>query len=55
MTNTAIIDNSIILTGDALAEFKKAMKISYYKIFKKNGLITEKQFEVLMKMQTESA
>ncbi|MDR2569179.1 MAG: hypothetical protein LBD23_02630 [Oscillospiraceae bacterium] len=54
-TQSAALDNPLVLTGDNLAEFKKAMKIGYYKIFRKNGLINDRQFEVLMKMQTESA
>ena len=53
MTDTQVLENSIALTGDALAEFKKAMKIGYYKIFRKNGLLTDTQFETLMKMQSE--
>jgi len=53
MTVTQTIEAPITLTGDALAEFKKAMKIGYYKIFRKNGLLTDTQFETLMKMQSE--
>jgi hypothetical protein len=54
MTNSQALENNnpITLTGDALNEFRKSMKIGYYKIFRKNGLITDKQFEVLMKMQS---
>jgi hypothetical protein len=57
MTNTqaATIENPITLTGENLSEFKRTVKISYYKIFRKKGLLTERQFETLMKMQSESA
>lgn len=54
-TETAVMpkNTSLTLTGESLEAFKKAMKIGYYKIFRKNGLITDKQFEILMKMQTK--
>ena len=52
---TTALETPIALTNDNLAEFKKAMKIGYYKIFRKNGLINDWQFETLMKMQNESA
>ena len=52
---TTTPENKITLTGENISEFRKAMKIGYYKIFRKNGLISDKQFEILMKMQTESA
>jgi hypothetical protein len=57
MTNTqaATLENPITLTSENLNEFKKSVKISYYKIFRKKGLLTERQFETLMKMQSESA
>jgi len=46
-------NETITLTGENLEAFKKAMKIAYYKTFRKNGLITDKQFEILMKMQNK--
>jgi len=51
--NTAVMKNetALTLTGENLKAFKKAMKIAYYKTFRKDGLITDKQFEILMKMQ----
>lgn len=52
---TATLESPITLTDENLNEFRKAMKVGYYKIFRKNGLINDKQFEILMKMQTESA
>ena len=54
-TQTLTADSPLALSGENLSEFKKAMKIGYYKIFRKNGLITDKQFEILMKMQSEKA
>jgi len=53
--NQIITENPITLTGENLIEFIKAMKIGYYKIFRKNGLITDRQFEILMQMQAECA
>ena len=53
MTATLQNENNLTLTGENLKAFKKAMKIAYYKTFRKNGLITDKQFEILMKMQNE--
>ena len=45
--------NNITLPIDCLDEFKTAMKIGYYKILLKNGLISDAQFESLMKMQAQ--
>jgi hypothetical protein len=53
-TESIAIENSPLLTKEELTAFTKAMKIGYYKIFRKNGLITDSQFEALMKMQSES-
>jgi hypothetical protein len=50
--NATAIDNQIKLSDENLAEFSKATKIAYYKLFRKNGLITDRQFEILMKMQS---
>ena len=55
MNATTVMKNeaALTLTGENFEAFKKAMKIAYYKTFRKNGLITDKQFEILMKMQNE--
>jgi hypothetical protein len=34
-TQAATLENSITLTGDNLSEFRKTMKVGYYKIFRK--------------------
>ncbi|MBR3666262.1 MAG: hypothetical protein IKN66_03775 [Ruminococcus sp.] len=43
-------DNVILSAEDKLA-FVKAMKIGYYKEFYKQGLITDKQLEMLIALQ----
>ena len=54
MNNTEIITNDeSLIPADCLDDFKKAMKIGYYKKMKSKGLITESQFEILLQMQTE--
>jgi len=38
----------LTLSSQNLTAFKKAMKTAYYRIFYKNGLITDKQLETLL-------
>ena len=45
------IDGGIVIPADCSTDFIKAMKIAYYKTFRKNGLISDSQFDILMKMQ----
>ena len=48
-----IPETGIILTGDSLSAFKKAMKIAYYKDLLKLGIISNAEFSVLMQMQNK--
>jgi hypothetical protein len=45
-------NNESLIPADCLDDFKQAMKVGYYKMMKSKGLISESQFEILMKMQT---
>ena len=45
--------DEILIPADCLDDFKKVMKVGYYKMMKSKGLITESQFEILLQMQTE--
>ena len=49
-----IADGDIIPT-DCLNDFKKAMKVGYYKMMKSKGLITQAQLEILLQMQSEKS
>ena len=44
-------NNEIELPNECLEAFYKAMKIGYYKEFLKRGLISQEQFDLLMKIQ----
>jgi len=44
--------DEILIPADCLDDFKRAMKIGYYKMMKSKSLITESQFQILMQMQT---
>jgi len=44
--------DEILIPANCIDDFKKAMKIGYYKMMKSKGLITESQFQILMQMQT---
>ena len=48
-----LIEGSISLPADCLADFNRAIKIGYYKMMKEKGLISDSQFEILMLMQAE--
>ncbi len=49
------VNGNISLPHECVSEFKKAMKIGYYKNFYKKGLITAEQLEKLMLMQNKTA
>ncbi len=44
-------NNKIEIPEESRLEFIKAMKIGYYKEFHKQGLITDQQLEMLIKLQ----
>jgi hypothetical protein len=46
------IKEELFIPTNCLDDFKRAMKIGYYKMMKSKGLITESQFEILLQMQT---
>jgi hypothetical protein len=46
-----IIAPEILIPADCLDDFKRVMKVGYYKAMKSKGLITDSQFEILMQMQ----
>ena len=46
-------NDEILIPTNCLDDFKRAMKIGYYKMMKSKGLITESQFQILLQMQTE--
>jgi len=48
------ITGNISLPSECVKEFKKAMKIGYYKSFFNKGIINASQLEKLIKMQNEA-
>ena len=53
VSEKTIPDEGIILTGEYLEKFKRAMKIGYYKDMLKKGIISLTEFDILMLMQNQ--
>jgi hypothetical protein len=43
-------EKEIVIPADCLDDFKKAMKIGYYKMMKAKGLINQSQLEILLNL-----
>ncbi len=50
-TGTEQENNKIEIPEESRLAFVKAMKIGYYKEFRKQGLITDQQLEMLIELQ----
>lgn len=44
------IIKEVVIPTDCLDDFKKAMKVGYYKMMKAKGLINQSQLEILLQM-----
>lgn len=51
-STTTVEKPTIEIPDECKSEFVKAMKIGYYKEFRKQGLITDEQLEQLISMQS---
>ena len=49
--NKSESDTSLSIPVECLSDFRKAMKIGYYKELHKQGLITDNQLEQLIQLQ----
>ena len=49
--NKSESDTSLSIPDECLSDFRKAMKIGYYKELHKQGLITDNQLEQLIQLQ----
>ena len=49
--NISESDTSLSIPDECLSDFRKAMKIGYYKELHKQGLITDSQLEQLIQLQ----
>ena len=48
-------DTGLSIPDECLSDFRKAMKIGYYKEFHKQGLITDNQLEQLIQLQDKKS